>query len=141
MRDADSCFPDQARAHGLRVTPQREAVYAELVHSGQHPTAEQLFKAVRQRFPNISLDTVNRTLLTFAKIGLASVVESYGSPRRYDADLEPHHHAHCIKCGMIMDFQDKSFENLQVPDRIRQKFKVVGKKVVLKGICNRCRGR
>ncbi len=131
-------FCRTCRESGLRVTPQREAIYSELCRSGKHPTAEQLHTRIRRRFANISLDTVNRTLLTFAEIGLAEVVEGYGSPRRYDPDLESHHHAHCIKCGAIIDFRNVEFDRIKAPAKVRREFKVISKKVVFTGICARC---
>jgi Fur family peroxide stress response transcriptional regulator len=129
------------REHGLRVTPQREAIYSELCCDGTHPTAEQLNFRLRTRFPNLSLDTVNRTLLTFAEIGLIDIVEGHGSPRRYDPDTESHHHAYCIRCGAILDFQNASYDELKVPADVRRKFKITSKKVVLNGICSKCQRR
>jgi len=129
----------RCRAHGLRLTAQRTAIYAAICCAKTHPTAEQLHTKIKRRFPNISLDTVNRTLLTFAEIGLVGIVEGYGSPRRYDPNLEKHHHAHCLKCGMILDFYEPQFDNLKVPAAIRRRFTIIGKKVILNGICAACR--
>ena len=78
----------KCREHGLRITPQRMAVYDAICGVGTHPTAEQLHQTIKRRFPNISLDTVNRTLLTFSEIGLIEIVEAYGRPRRYDPSLD-----------------------------------------------------
>jgi len=124
---------------GLKVTPQREAIYEELSKSDKHPTAEQLHARVRKRLPKVSLDTVNRTLLTFAEIGLADIVEGDGSPRRYDPDMDAHHHVHCVKCGTILDFCNSEFDALEVPSDIRRRFKVLSKKVVISAICPGCR--
>ncbi len=134
-------FRQTCRANGLRVTPQREVIYAELCRSGKHPTAEQLCARIRRRFPNLSLDTVNRTLQTFAEIGLAEVVEGHGSPRRYDPNLETHHHAHCLKCGTIVDFRNAEFDQIKAPAKVRREFKVISKKVVFTGICAKCSRR
>jgi Fur family peroxide stress response transcriptional regulator len=98
-----------------------------------------LHKTISARFPHISLDTVNRTLLTFADIGLVEIVEGFGSARRYDPNIEPHHHAHCIKCGTIADFYSPHFDKLKVPAEIRRQFTVIGKRVVFNGICAACR--
>ena len=127
------------REMGLKVTPQREAIYEELSRSGKHPTAEQLHARVRKHLPNVSLDTVNRTLLTFAEVGLADIVEGDGSPRRYDPDMSSHHHVHCVKCGTILDFRNSDFDDLEVPSGIRRRFKVLNKKVVISAICPACR--
>ena len=135
MRLRDCC-----RRHGLRVTPQREAIYKELYGSRRHPTAEQMHARIQRRYSSISLDTVNRTLLTFAKIGLVDIVEGYGSPRRYDPNRGSHHHAHCIKCGAILDFESPELDKLKVPAAVRREFKVLNRRVVFSGLCAKCAG-
>jgi Fur family peroxide stress response transcriptional regulator len=132
-------FRDLCRARGLRVTPQRTAIYRELLISGEHPSAVVVHKKVRRYYPTISLGTVNSTLLMFAEIGLAKIVESSGDPKRFDQDLKPHHHFKCVKCGRIIDFNDKSFDDLKVPPEIKKRYKVLGKKVHLEGLCDKCK--
>ena len=97
-----------------------------------------MFKAIKKEFPNISFDTVNRTLLTFYEIGLVELVEGHGSPRRFDANVDNHHHMSCIKCGRIFDFNHDEFDKLAVPDTIIKEFKVLQKRVILNGFCADC---
>jgi Fur family peroxide stress response transcriptional regulator len=132
-------FESICREHGLSITPQRVAIYKELVSSPDHPSAISIFNKVREYFSNISLDTVNRTLLTFQKIGLARVVESSGDPKRFDPNLEPHHHFRCIRCGKIVDFKSKSYDGLELPPELDDKFMVMEKIVHLEGFCDKCR--
>ncbi len=132
-------FKSICREHGLRITPQRVAIYEELVASPDHPSAMSIFKKVREYYLNISLDTVNRTLLTFQRIGLAQVVECSGDPKRFDPNLEPHHHFRCIDCGEIIDFHNEFYDALEIPDEIKDKCVVLEKKVHLAGFCNQCR--
>ena len=56
-------FIQHCKKFGLKITPQRCAVYKELFYAKNHPTADEMFHIVKQKFPNISYDTVNRTLL------------------------------------------------------------------------------
>lgn len=137
----EELFQETCRKHRLRITPQRAIIYNELIRSHEHPTAERLHSMVNRHFPHISLDTVNRTLLKFAEIGLIQVVEGFGSPRRYDANMEKHHHLHCVKCGVIIDFSNKEFDDLRVPDGIGKGFSILGKRVILSGICRKCSRR
>jgi Fur family peroxide stress response transcriptional regulator len=138
-KNAPIPFEEICRQHGLNVTPQRAAIYKELISSKEHPSAVAILERVRKTFPNISLDTVNRTLLTFHKIGLARVVESSGDPKRFDPNLEPHHHFRCVSCGTIVDFEHDGYDRLDVPAEIAEKFLIQEKVVHLKGICDRCR--
>lgn len=132
-------FQAQCHEHGLRITPQRVAIYKELYNSSDHPTAEQLHKKVRKKFPSISLNTVNETLLTFSHIGFSSVVEGLGSARRHDPNLEAHHHIHCSKCHKIFDFNDKKLNQIKPPAKIASEFKIESIKVVITGICAKCK--
>ena len=131
-------FIEKCHAHDLKVTPQRVAIYRELIQSTQHPTADRMYQAIRKTFPNISFDTVNRTLLTFARIGVVDVVETFGGPKRFDSDVDDHHHLHCTACGRIIDFTYEAYANLEIPDSIAGRFTVTGKRVVLRGLCNAC---
>jgi Fur family peroxide stress response transcriptional regulator len=132
-------FTERCREHKLKVTPQRIAVYRHLQGNRQHPSTEQIFREVQREFPTMSLDTVNRTLLTFADIGIVDIVEGYGGPRRFDPDCSPHHHFHCLRCGRITDFRNRDFDRLEVPEKIARRCVVTGKRVSLTGICPECR--
>jgi Fur family peroxide stress response transcriptional regulator len=131
-------FIDTCRRQQLKITPQRVAIYRTLIQSDQHPTADLMYRTVKQEFPNISFDTVNRTLLTFAAIGVVEVVEVFGGPKRFDPDMRDHHHLHCTACGRIIDFEHEDYARLDVPQAIARIFTVVSKRVVLKGFCQAC---
>jgi Fur family peroxide stress response transcriptional regulator len=132
-------FEGVCRQNNLSITPQRVAIYKELVASTDHPAAVTIFNKVRAYFSNISLDTVNRTLLKFQEIGLAKVVESSGRPKSFDPNLKPHHHFRCVRCGTIFDFEDDTYDALELFDSIKEKFIVLDKIVHLEGICDACR--
>lgn len=123
---------------GLKVTHQRIAVYKALKESTKHPSADVIFRKVRRTLPNISLDTVNRTLLTFSRIGAAFIVEGSGDPKRFDANLGNHQHFKCIKCKRIIDFHHPAYDNIHVPADIIKKYTVLRKTVYLEGICDLC---
>jgi len=131
-------FHDRCRREKLKVTPQRMAIYKALIQTDAHPTAEEVYQAVRPNLPTISLDTVNRTLLTLAEVGAASIVEGSGQPRRYDGGMENHQHFRCLKCGKIIDFHHEPYDNIEVPANLDD-FKVLRKTVYLEGYCRDCK--
>lgn len=131
-------FTELCRKTGLRVTPQRTAIYRELIKTDEHPSAEMLHARVRRIYPNISLDTVNRTLLTLSEIGAAIIVEGSGDARRFDGDVDMHQHFKCIKCKRVVDFCHEPFNNIAVPASIEGRFTVLRKSVYLEGICDLC---
>jgi Fur family transcriptional regulator, peroxide stress response regulator len=134
-----AAYRSRSKEHGLRVTPQRAAIFQELQKAQDHPTADAIYRRVVKRIPNISFDTVNRTLSTFTEIGLTKVVEGYGQARRYDPDTGAHHHFRCVRCACIIDFHNKDYDDIAVPAEINERFTVTGKKVVLEGLCGTCR--
>ena len=139
LKEKMDAFRARCREAGLKITPQRMAVYKVLIESKQHPSAEVVFRKVRETIPHISLDTVNRTLLTLAEIGAASIVEGSGDVKRFDGKLETHQHFKCIKCKRIVDFHYKPFDNIPIPKNISRKFTVLRKTVYFEGVCDVCR--
>ncbi|UCF17879.1 MAG: transcriptional repressor [Phycisphaerales bacterium] len=133
-----SWFTALCRKAGLKVTPQRIAIYRELIKSDEHPSAEMLHAKVRRIYPNISLDTVNRTLLTLSEIGAAIIVEGSGDAKRFDGELEKHQHFKCVRCKRVVDFHHERFDNIVVPAEIEGRFTVLRKSVYLEGICDMC---
>ena len=132
-------FAEVCRKAGLKVTPQRNAVYNVLLKATDHPSAEVVCKRVREQFPSVSLDTVNRTLLTLSEIGIAFIVEGTGEVRRYDANLGDHQHFKCVKCKRIVDFKHAPFDNIDIPDVVSDKFKVLRHTVYFEGLCEFCK--
>lgn len=132
-------FYQRTKKNGLKITPQRTAIYQELLKAKDHPSADMIYKRLVKKYPNISFDTVNRTLLTFSKIGIVNIVEGYGQSKRYDPDIDIHHHFRCIKCNNIIDFHNEDYDNIAIPKEISKQFTVINKKVVLEGLCNKCR--
>jgi Fur family peroxide stress response transcriptional regulator len=141
LKDCLRPFIAMCKRFDLKITPQRCAIYKELMQAKNHPTADGMYHAVKKEFPNISYDTVNRTLLTFAEIGLVDVVPTKAGARRFDPVTDQHHHFHCVRCGKIVDFNSDEFDNLGIPDHIQDEFEVYTKMVVLNGLCDECRKR
>ncbi len=132
-------FREKCRRSNISVTPQRVAIYSCLMGAKDHPGAEDIYNRIKITFPDISIDTVYRTLSTFSQMGLVSEVEGYGEARRYDPDLKPHHHFRCTKCNKIVDFHKESFDKLRLPAEISRKYRVSSVKVVAEGLCDKCK--
>ncbi len=89
-----------------RETRQRRVIYEAVSNSTEHPTAETIFETVRATMPTISLGTVYRNLNVLKDRGL--LIELSGADRRghFEANLTPHAHFSCIRCGAISDVFD-----------------------------------
>src|SRR3954465_7846581 len=84
------------RQGGLPVTTQRRAVFEAIQHRTDHPTAEQLYRAVRAQLPQVSRMTVHRILGTFVSLGLIARTCHPGSAARFDPKVDQHHHLVCM---------------------------------------------
>ena len=89
------------RESGLPVTIHRRAVFEAILDRQDHPTAEQVCRAVRQGLPQISRMTVHRILGTFVSLGLVAKTCHPGFAARFDPKIHQHHHLVCLDCGAI----------------------------------------
>ncbi|EDP76380.1 transcriptional regulator (FurR family) protein [Hydrogenivirga sp. 128-5-R1-1] len=129
-------FIERCREAGLKITPQRVAVYEILLNSHNHPTVEEIYEEVKKRYPFVSLATVYRTVETLEQMGLAKKVCYWGSSARYDANTDDHHHLICVSCGAIRDiYMDKKID---IPQEL-EGFETAGYSVNVYGLCPQCR--
>lgn len=134
-------FQAACRARDLKVTPQRMEIFRELAEAEDHPTAEKIHQRLSERLPSLSLDTVYRTLRTFAEMGLIIRVETTDSQAYFEVSDAPHHHLICEQCKKIIDFQWQQMDEAQLPEEVRALGRFEKKNVVVYGICNRCLGK
>ena len=93
-------------AAGRRCTRQRLRVYEVLARALHHPTAEDVFDAVRPTIPQISLATVYKALEALVASGLAAKLPASGDgsgSARYDARGDGHYHLRCTRSGRVED--------------------------------------
>jgi len=138
-------FAAYCRSHGLSVTHQRLAIFEALAASREHPSAEQLHRAVQRRIPALSLATVYKNLEALKSIGAVADVNPLHEQGRYEAALpgtgagKPHHHLVCVSCQKVRDLHDSGLDRLHVRDA--QGFDVRAVRVQAEGLCPECRAR
>ncbi len=98
-----------------------------------------MFQEVRGQIPGISLATVYKSLETLVNCGLAAKLTYSDGSARYDARMDPHHHARCISCGRVMDVAGHRLaEELESLSRGLDGFSVLGYRLELTGFCGDC---
>jgi len=90
-------------AAGCRYTAQRGAVFGFLQRVKTHPTAEEVYRAVRQDLPRISLATVYKALEALVDSHLATKLAHGDGSARYDCRGEDHYHLRDTTTGEIRD--------------------------------------
>jgi Fe2+ or Zn2+ uptake regulation protein len=126
------------RARGLRVTPQRQAIFGLLQGEASHPTVETLYESARADMPTMSLKTVYQTVHDLAALGEVNVIDLGTGSLRVDPNVEDaHHHLVCTACGRVRDLPVE-FDTLRVPARYRRAFTVDDIQVIVRGRCETC---
>lgn len=131
-------FRKTCRAKGLRITPQRFAVFRELAVSSEHPSAEALYKRVHKRLAATALDTVYRTLATLEEMGLVSRVGVAGNSQRFECNIEPHHHFVCRACGAVLDVFSKKLDQVRLFAQAPVGCTIESAQVSFRGLCRDC---
>ena len=94
----------------LKYSRQREAIKNYLEGRKDHPTADMVYTAIREVYPNISLGTVYRNLTLLAKQGEISKISCGENSDRFDIRTDPHYHFICEKCGRVEDLPDMDMQ-------------------------------
>jgi Fe2+ or Zn2+ uptake regulation protein len=128
------------RSRGLRVTPQRHAIFRALTDATHHQTAEGVYAAVSTELPTISLRTVYQTLNDLAAMGELQALDLGTGSARFDPNLDPHHHLVCEDCGRVEDLH-ADFDDVRVPRGQRHGFTVSSTEIVFRGLCPDCTTR
>ncbi|MEM6425981.1 MAG: Fur family transcriptional regulator [Cyanobacteria bacterium P01_D01_bin.128] len=128
------------KSRSLRVTPQRFAVYENLLARTDHPTADQLFADLNHDAPRTSQATVYSSLQALQKAGLIREVLLEEGVCRYDANVDPHHHFRCRQCGEIEDVAWEIFNTVDF-NRLRPGLKPEAYEMTVHGLCDRCQDK
>lgn len=105
-------FREKLKEKGLKVTPQRVAIYEAIVKLNNHPTAEHVIDYIKKNHPNISVGTVYKVLDSLVENELIKKVKTEKDIMRYDAILSNHHHLYCSESEKIVDFEDEKLNEL-----------------------------
>jgi Fur family transcriptional regulator, peroxide stress response regulator len=134
----DLVLREVLEANGQRFTEQRAAVYRFLTTTTAHPTADEVFTAVRVEITDISLATVYKALETLVGCGLATKLAFGDGSARYDARTDDHCHARCLRCGTVQDVKGADLSRTLATMAPESGFEVQGFRVEMVGLCSTC---
>ena len=121
----------------LKLTPQRLAILKYLEANKEHPSAADIYRAVSQEYPTMSLSTVYNTLRVLKRTKNIKELSIDSDKKRFDPDIGSHHHLICVVCRKIVDVQCDF--TLSVPENKRHGFVLINNHVDFYGICPDCR--
>lgn len=130
---------DRYKSTGFKLTPQRIAILKILEGNTNHPTAEDIYKELKKKYPTVSFATVYNTIQALAERGELLEITIDPQRKHFDPNPKPHHHIMCTVCKKISDiFMDYSHA-LNLPTEIHEEYCVLGNHVDFYGICSECR--
>ncbi len=138
IKDCLTKFKALCREKSISVTHQRIEIFREICTSTDHPDVNMVFARVSKRIPSISLDTVYRTLKMLEDWGMICRVRSQEHRGRFDANMQPHHHFTCSRCGIIRDFYSDKLDAYIPPREIKALGDVSSVHIELQGVCHAC---
>ena len=139
MKSTPADVRQRFREKGLKLTPQRYAIYEMMINTDSHPAVEEIYHAVQPMFPMLSLNTVYYTLTSLKKAGLIADVPVQEGAARFDANMDRHHHLVCLKCRKIDDLYDEALDQLKISAKSTNGYLVESHRVEFRGYCSECR--
>lgn len=130
-------FDRLCREHHLAATHQRRIIFSAATARRGHHSAEEIYEAVREQVPSISLATVYNNLKTFIEAGILREVSPHHGTLRIDPNPEPHHHLVCRICKSITDIDAKFLAPLHMR-RATPGFTIEQFSVDVLGVCSKC---
>lgn len=129
---------DTLKQTGVRITPQRHAILEYLIQSMTHPTADDIYKSLESKFPNMSVATVYNNLRVFREVGLVKELTYGDASSRFDFVTTEHYHVICEKCGKIVDFHYPGLDEVEHLASHVTGFKVSHHRMEIYGVCGTC---
>ncbi len=103
---------DKLIEKGLKVTPQRIAIYLAIVKMNNHPSADEIATFIKPDHPNIAMGTIYKVLDTFVSTGLIKKVKTEKDVMKYDAVLKNHHHLYDSETDGIKDYYNDEINEI-----------------------------
>lgn len=124
--------------YNVKPSVQRIAIMDYLLKHRTHPCVDEIYMALSKEMPTLSKTTVYNTLKLFVDHGAALMLTIDEKNACFDADVSPHAHFLCKKCGRIFDIPCSN--EVQKIDGIDMNgFQVDEIHQYYKGICPHCR--
>lgn len=134
-------FEEFLREKNLKHSQPREGILNVFLSIERHVTVDELWGAVKQKYPSVGFATVYRTLKLLCWSGLCRELHFEDGTTRYEHLYEHEHHDHliCTQCGMFIEVVDSEIEHLQEELMKRHGFHPQRHRMDLYGVCEKCK--
>ena len=131
---------DKLKKLGYRLTPQRLMIASAIENSDDHISAEEIYSQVVNKYPNVNISTIYRTLELLEQLGLVTETDLGGGRVRYHpVDKGHHHHLICQECGALIDLDESMLSSLK--DTLLREYEFIAdlRHLGIFGRCVKCR--
>ena len=87
------------RQRGLRMTPQRRVIVAEIMRTQGHISPTALARKVQGEMPGVNASTIYRTLALLEEAGVLAHAHLEGGAEYHRAEDAGHVHLSCSRCA------------------------------------------
>jgi Fur family transcriptional regulator, peroxide stress response regulator len=127
------------KGRGFRITYQRVAILAILADSKEHPSVEEIHKAVKLQFPATSLATVYNTVSLLKELNEVLELGFPDGSNRYDGNKPyPHPHVICMRCKKVMDPELVHLGEISEEMSLKTGYKIFSHRLDFFGLCPEC---
>jgi Fur family transcriptional regulator, peroxide stress response regulator len=126
------------KENGLKITPQRKAIMKYIATSQSHPTADEIFKSLTNKLPNLTNVTVYNNLKCLKKYGIINELTFGYFSSRYEWKSSHHYHVVCKSCGKICDFNYPRMTDIELYAKKRSGFNITRHLFQIYGACSDC---
>lgn len=123
---------------GRKFSRQRELIYDRVKNHPVHPTADEVYTALKKEHTSLSLGTVYRNLNLLTKMKMLKKIHLDNSKERFDARTDEHCHFLCEKCGRVFDVEDNAINGIEKRVLESSGHIVTDVSLNLRGICREC---
>ena len=137
---AKDTLTDFLREKKLRPTKERYLLLEEIMHTGGHFDADELYASLASRGLKASRATVYNTLDLLVECGLISKYRFGEGHSRYEKAFGRPRHDHliCLECGDIIEFVSERLDKIQKEVCEQRKFTIRNSTLQIFGICSKC---
>lgn len=122
----------------MNFSRQRELIYQQVMKYPTHPTAEEVYRALKKDYSSLSLGTVYRNLNQLSEAGILLKIPIADGSDRFDGRTDMHYHMICERCFRVFDVELDCLNGIPKTVSENEGYRITKISLNLKGICSEC---
>jgi len=132
------------KEEGYKLTTQRRVILDVILENqGRHMSPEEIYDRVKDKYPEIGLATVYRTLQLLEQLKIVYKLNFNDGCSRYEMNSSSndhqHHHLICLSCGKVTEVELDLLDSLEIQIEKDGMFQIVDHNVKFFGYCYNCK--